>query len=276
MDWKTFGHENIKNLLSLQLGSGRLSHAYLFKGPEGIGKKMLALEFAGRILQAENPNIHPDFSLLDGNEEITIEAGRQFMEGLNFKPFAGAKKVAIINNAQLLNTQSGNALLKTLEEPSPSTILILVSSGQNILPTIVSRCQTFSFNAFTKNQLVEFAGQKSLRLPDGAVNVSYGKISRLLSFTDVEVFAQEKKIIEKLAQLQQSSRAERLLAIPEFAELETAQIENLVTSWLFFQRNELKNNPRKFTTAQEMLSTLFQLQTNKNKKLILQNLFLKI
>src|ERR1700722_14658809 len=97
--WQTFGHENAKKILDLQLKSGKLAHAYLFAGPQGVGKKTLALELAGKILSSQNLPIHPDFAILDQTESISVERMQQFMEGLSFKPFLGAKKVAIINNA---------------------------------------------------------------------------------------------------------------------------------------------------------------------------------
>ncbi len=63
-NWETFGHNQVKRILDLQLTSGRFAHAYLFLGPESVGKKMLALELAKKILGVSQLNNHPDFSLL--------------------------------------------------------------------------------------------------------------------------------------------------------------------------------------------------------------------
>src|SRR5260221_2148399 len=87
--------------------------------------------------------------MLDMEGEITVEPILDFIGKLRFKPFMGSKIIAIINNAKNLNLQSGNALLKTLEEPSPSSIIILVSSSGSVLPTVVSRCQVLNFSAFS-------------------------------------------------------------------------------------------------------------------------------
>src|ERR1051326_2085116 len=150
--WVSFGHKHVKNLLEKQLATKNLSHAYLFKGPSGVGKRTLALELAKQILAGENLSTHPDFQMLDASGEIVMEQALEFLERLHLKPFIGQKKVAVINHAQNLNTASSNALLKTLEEPSPSTIIILIAEGA-VLPTIISRCQVFNFNAFTEDDL---------------------------------------------------------------------------------------------------------------------------
>lgn len=275
MSWQTFGHENVKRILDLQLQSGQLSHAYLFYGPEGIGKKTLALELAGKILESDERIMsHPDFSILDQTDEIKVEQMQQFMTGLSFKPFVAAKKVAIINNAQLMNTQSSNALLKTLEEPSPSTVLILISSNKNLLSTILSRCQVFSFNEFTKQQLQEFAHQHQVAADRDVLEFSFGRIGRLLELQDTKIFQSEKLFVSEFEKLQKSTEAERLLAIGQFAEKEPQELQKLFTTWLFWQRQHL--NGQSVRSITQLLEALRQLETNKNKKLILQDLFLKM
>lgn len=280
--WHTFGHENIKKILDLQMRSGKLSHGYLFCGPEGIGKKELALEFAQKILiQTKNSSgsslqSHPDFSILDQIEEISMERMHQFMEGLSFKPFVSSKKIAIINNAHLLNTQSSNALLKTLEEPSPSTILILISANKDVLPTILSRSQFFSFNLFTESQLTIFAQEKNILATTESVMLSFGRIDRLLSLQDKKKLEYEKNIISQFEELQISPEAERLLAVNRFAELEPEDLRNLFLSWTFWKLQQLRSNTSSYKMVGSLLEALAQLQTNKNKKLILQSLFLRI
>src|SRR6185369_2646291 len=122
----------------------------------------------------------------------------------------------------------------------------------------------------------EFANQNSLSLPEESIELSFGKINRLVTFANRQIFKQEQEVMEKLRQLKTNTYAERLLAIPEFAEMETPEVEKLVTSWLFLEKETLKENPAKFSLLQEMLLALSQFQTNKNKKLILQSLFLKM
>jgi DNA polymerase-3 subunit delta' len=273
---RTFGHQNVKNLLDLQLKSGKFSHAYLFTGPEGVGKKILALELAGKILGTDNLSVHPDFAILDQTEDISVERIQQFMEGLSFKPFLGKYKVAIVNNAHLMNTQSSNALLKTLEEPSASTILILVSANKNLLPTIVSRCQTFFLNSFTVKQLKQFADERNLRTDGEILKLSFGSVARLMALQDKTVLVREQNSIQEFEDIKKGTKADRLLAISKFAELETPDMNNLFRSWLFWQRQALNKNANLYWGMSPLLAALDQLNTNKNKKLILQDLFLKI
>jgi DNA polymerase-3 subunit delta' len=268
--WQTFGHGNAKKVLDLQLKSGKLAHAYLFCGPQGIGKKTLALELAGKILNTQNLNTHPDFVILDQTEEIGVERTAQFMEGLSYKPFVGAKKVAIINNAELMNIQSSNALLKTLEEPSQSTILILVSANKNFLATIVSRCQTFNFNNFSLKQLKEFADKEGLQSSEEILKLSFGSVSKLLQLQNRDELAKQDKSIKDFEQIKAGAKADRLLAIAKFADLEALDLKQLFASWLMWARQS------NYSAMLALLGALQQLNTNKNKKLILQDLFLKI
>jgi DNA polymerase-3 subunit delta' len=262
--WQTFGHTNIKKLLDLQLKSGKFPHAYLFFGPAGLGKKKLALELAAKILSTEKLSNHPDFAILDQEEEIGVERAQQFMEGLGFKPFIGKYKVAVINNAQLMNTQSANALLKTLEEPSASTILILISANKNLLSTIISRCQVFNFNAFTLNQLKDFAKEQKIQSDEHLLKLSFGSVGRLLELQDSQKLSEEKEKIADFEKIKSGAVADRLTAISKYAELETPDLRQLFSSWLFWQ------------PSLYLLNAINLLETNKNKKLILQDLFLKI
>ena len=139
------------------LASGRLSHAYLIEGPQGLGKLHLAFRMAARVLElpwpAANPPIplpHPDLSWVtlevddEGKQkkQIGIQQVRDACASLAMTSYGGGWKVAVIWPAEQLNPHSANALLKTLEEPAPRTLLLLVRSRLDTLPaTIASRCQ---------------------------------------------------------------------------------------------------------------------------------------
>jgi len=274
--WKTFGHKSLKNILELQLASGKFPHAYLFVGPGGIGKKTLALELAGKILGSVNAIRHADFSLLDGEGEITLLQTQQFMENLSLKPFAGEKKVAIINNAHLMNVQSGNALLKTLEEPSPSTVLILISNNKDLLPTIISRCQTFFLSGFSIAELREYAAKNNLPANEEILELSFGSVARLIDLQNETKFKEQETKLEEYKKIKSYSEAQRLLAVSEFADLETVDLKSLFTLWMYWQKNRLLENSKSAKALDQLLKSLLQLSTNKNKKLILQELFLNV
>ena len=276
MDWRAFGHNHIKNILDKQLESGRLAHAYLFLGPKGLGKKILAIEFARKILGTENLSTHPDFQILEGEEEIVMQKARDLIASLSLKPFIAKKKVAIIGNAENLNTQSGNSLLKTLEEPSGSTVIILVSSKQ-LLPTIVSRCQVFAFDLFSQKQLEAFAKAEKILIDERLANLSFGLPSRLLKFSqDPQFLEQEKELVKSLADLEKMGLGDKLLQVTEYAALEFWELEKIFFTWLMWKVNNLNNDPIGFGAIRGLLDALIKIKQNQNKKLILQGLFLKI
>jgi DNA polymerase-3 subunit delta' len=188
------------SILRRSLGSGRTHHAYLFEGPEGVGKQMAAKALAARLLclSTEIPpdadacgacaacrlfasGNHPDFHLIERSlhklhPDRTIRASkglflvvdviRTFLiEPASNKPTVSSRRVFLVNEAERMNEGAQNALLKTLEEPPGQTCLILVtSSAERLLPTIRSRCQRVPFGLlppeFVAQQLSEH-----LRLP---------------------------------------------------------------------------------------------------------------
>jgi len=179
-----FGHQKIRQILQNQAKDGNLSHAYLFFGPEGIGKKMVALEFSRALLclnghdgrfcsecdscrlfeagiyphtkQSYGVGAHPDFQFIGPETEETRKSSRTREIGISFirqligwnklKPILAPRKVAVIDDAQWLSVEAQNAFLKSLEEPAGSTVFILVApSPGDLLETVVSRCRKIKF-----------------------------------------------------------------------------------------------------------------------------------
>lgn len=155
MQSETYGQPGVVKILSSYLEGGQLSHAYLFFGTSGVGKLRIAKAWAAEILAASHPQTphlvasgqHPDYLLMQREGSvIRIEDIRNMEKWLYQKPYWGQRRVVIINEAQYLNRESGNALLKTLEEPPAYAIIILVADDNMLLPTIVSRCQLVRFS----------------------------------------------------------------------------------------------------------------------------------
>ena len=275
--WRTFGFKEIKKILDKQLRAQVFPHAYLFAGAAGIGKKTLALEFSEKILNTQTLNNHPDFRMLEPEGEVGVEQIRNLIAGLNFKPLLGAHKVCIINNTESLSQQALNALLKTLEEPSSSTIIILIAKSRRPLPTLESRCQVLFFNRLTHNELRNFAKEQRLKVAEETFILSFGSVGRMRQFlADTEDLESSRQQIKQFRELKSSPLADRLLAIPILAELEESDLRQVLLVWLEQARDELR------TSGQELLrifggiySALQDLATNKNRKLILQELFLK-
>ena len=156
--WQVVGHEAALALLQNSLKSERLSHAYLFIGPEHVGKMTLALNLAQALNceeETEQPcgsctqcrrifeRIHADVQVLEtnGRTEISIDQIRDLEQSAILKPFEGRNRVFIIDGAEKLSIEAANSLLKTLEEPPPYVQLILLASSEHLLlPTVLSRC----------------------------------------------------------------------------------------------------------------------------------------
>ncbi|MBI2365872.1 MAG: DNA polymerase III subunit delta' [Deltaproteobacteria bacterium] len=173
------GHQRPLEILRLALGNGRLHHAYLFVGPEGVGKRAVALalakashcdetanEFCGRCAacaRIQNGN-HPDVRLveiLEGKKEISIKQVREIEKELNFRSFSGKRKIAIIDPATSMNLSAQNALLKTLEEPPQDSVLILIApNAGTLLPTLRSRCLRISFGPLARDEVARYLMSK--------------------------------------------------------------------------------------------------------------------
>jgi DNA polymerase III subunit delta' len=275
--WSTFGHERVKNILSKQLKTGKFSHAYLFFGPENIGKKTLAEELTGKILNEQNLFSHPDFIFLDVTSETGIAEVREFMGRLTGKPFVGKHKVAVINNIQDLNLASQNALLKTLEEPSPSTILVLIQNGGMIVKTILSRCQIFNFSTFAGSEMEAFANFFKYKCTKEILDLSFERPGRLvLLSTNKDFFKKQEEEIHEFVDIKKSLIGERLFKISEFAKMEYDEIQKMLLNWLNFQESQSRVDYQAISGTKALAEALQALASNQNKKLIFQELFFKI
>jgi len=172
MAWsRVLGHEEQARRFRDALRRGRMPHAYLFVGSEGIGKELFARELAKALecaegkdeacdacppcLKVEHGN-HPDVTVVrriertekgEGRSQILIDQVReQIQEPIGFKPFEGRWKVFVVADAERMTEEAQNCLLKTLEEPPPHSLLILVAARtEGFVETVLSRCQIVRF-----------------------------------------------------------------------------------------------------------------------------------
>ena len=162
MEWQIFGHDWAVNLLKTHAAGNKLRHAYLLVGPEGIGKRTLALRFAQAVNCTQVPTpgmfcgscrdcrqtfsmVYPDLSLVvpqEGHKDIRIDQIRSLQHTLALAPYAASYRIALLPDFHHVTEQAENALLKTLEEPPDRVILLLTAlAPEGLLPTIVSRCE---------------------------------------------------------------------------------------------------------------------------------------
>jgi DNA polymerase-3 subunit delta' len=169
--WKDiYGQDRAIAFLKEIISHSEVPHALVFTGPRSVGKFSTALVFASALLcPAGEPDgcascikvakgVHPDLHVveIEGNV-LRREQVTELEKELNIKPAEAGRKVAVIDEAHLMNNEAANAFLKTLEEPPPETYIVLVTeSKESMLPTVASRCHEVRFSSLGKGEIEEF------------------------------------------------------------------------------------------------------------------------
>lgn len=189
------GHEAAIARLRALIRLRRVAHAYVFAGPSGVGKKLVAVEFGRAILcGCEEPcetcdtcrrtarGAHPDLKTVaceEDKREIAIAQIRELIRELSFA--SERPRAVIVDEAERMNEESQNAFLKTLEEAPERTVIVLVtSSPSSLLPTIRSRCQTILFHALPDAQVAKFVEGRDARLAAALAEGSPGRARELV------------------------------------------------------------------------------------------------
>lgn len=245
------GQPRAIDALHSALRSGAVHHAYLFAGPEGVGKELAAVGLAQALTCPEQPNVgcgtcpsctrivkglHPDVSWLmpeaerverglagrsdfanTPSREIRVEQIRELQERIALRGLESRRKVALVVSAHTMNVQAQNAFLKTLEEPPADTTLILIASAvDRLLPTIRSRCSKVHFGPLPLELIAErVQKERKLDAPAArlAATMAGGSLGRALSM-DLDVLARRKELITAFEAL----RPEDALPLLAFAE----------------------------------------------------------
>ncbi len=318
------GQEPAIKFLKNSLERGKVAHAYLFYGIEGIGKEKTARALA-RVLNCLSPQgveacgecrsclkmesgAHPDFIVIKPSGAfIRIEQIRSLKRQLIYKPLEGRYRIAIITNADLLNKESANCLLKTLEEPPDNSIIILMATDINeLLPTIVSRCQAVLFRPLSPAVISEYFcsyGDNKFSPEQAALlaSLSGGSLGKAVGLADSPLMEMRRDICIKLMSLSRQDMESLLLLAENLAgrkeELPEilAMLKTCLRDSLFLRqglderyiinkdlREMLFEGARRWTEKQlihslELLYGAEQAITrNYNRQLILENLFLQL
>ena len=220
------GQDRALSLLRLAWREGRLSQAYCFFGPAGVGKRTAALALAqavnclavpetGIAVEASDAcgacsacrkiaaGVHPDVSVVGPAEKsvISIDQIREVTQRAALYPYEGKTKVFILDPAERMQEPAANALLKTLEEPVAGTLFILVSAGPSaLLPTIVSRCQMVRFDPLGEGSLREIMARSGRTAEEArtAAALAGGSAERALGL-DVEAARAERDRVIRAA-----------------------------------------------------------------------------
>lgn len=289
------GNKKAVATLSRSLEKGSLNHAYLFCGPEKLGKFSLAKSFAlsaisGKSLQDGLGNEDKE-ALLDliilkpevvekkgisKQRDISVEQVREAKQSLSLFPYHGKYKILVIDDAHRLNVAAQNALLKILEEPNPTTIIILVTSEyERILSTIVSRVQLVNFSLVDEKQMQEAFFQEEV------VGLSSGRpgLAMVLASDDLEKELHLEAATQQ-EKISKSSLNEKFSLAEEYSKDVVKTLRKL-NIWIWqLRKNALKNEtdiPTAYAKIEKIQNCMDMLKrTNANSRLLLETLLMDL
>ena len=263
MNWNMLGHEWAVSLLQDQAARGQTRHAYLFTGPHGVGRRTLALGLAQALNCVQPPSTgefcgvcrncvriekmqHPDLAVIQAEQRsgtLKVEQVRELQRSLALSPFEARYRVALLLHFEEANASAANALLKTLEEPGPSVVLILTAeSAEILLPTIVSRCETLRLRPLPVEQ-VSLGLQEAWGLPADEARllaaISDGRPGYALQLHhQPEIRAQRTAWLQEHTRLIKTNRVERF-RFAEAMSKDKDAARALVLVWLSCWRDVL-------------------------------------
>ncbi len=325
--WQLTGHSRAIGLLRQSLESGRLSHAYLLVGPAHVGKFTLAMNLAQavncesedrpcqqctacrRIAAAKHTDIHVVDLLSVEKKEIGIRQVAEMQAAAHLPPFEGRYKVFIFDRAEMLSHEAANSLLKTLEEPPPNVLIILLTARESdLLPTIASRCQRLELrplpaavirkSLIADHQVPPERADLLARLSGGCPGWA------ILALRDQSVLADREQRLGDFARLCEVGTGERLAYAAQLAGTFSKGREgvaDILSSWLQWWRDVMlircgnskwivntdqeevlrrqaeKNTPRRIQAFMRGISrTARELEQNANPRLALEVLLLNM
>ncbi len=333
MPWRTLGQDHLLARLQPALEQRREAHAYLLTGPPRVGKLTLAREVAQAVNCLRGPGapcgqcvqcrriadgLHADVRVVDIEfsrmvegratvNTITIDAIRELERTVNINPFEGSRSVIIIDGAVSMSTEAANALLKTLEEPPPGVLFLLLADDEEaLLPTIRSRCQELKLLPMSKRDMLEYLTQQR-GASDSEADMLY-RLSRgclgwaLRALDDPQTLDQRRADLERMREIVGAGLDARFGYANEVAALfgsNRAAARELLVLWLRWWRDlllvkegageflhnsdhaeDLRAHAETLSVAQiasflrRLLDTMAALDANANPRLALETLML--
>ena len=259
-NWGLLGHEWAVDMLRQQIVRGTLRHAYLFAGPQGVGRRTLALRLA-QALNCTQPSEagipcgqcrdckqieamrHPDLTIIQAESEggiLKVEQVREARRMLSFKPYQAKYRVTVFLRFQEANDSASNALLKILEEASSYVVLILTAdTPEQLLPTIVSRCEVLRLRSLPPEKVEAFLMERGAE-PESAhllAHISGGRLGaalRLMHDPAALGFREEK--LNEAQAFGQASRVDKFAYAEKLAK-DKEVLRNVLSLWLSYWRD---------------------------------------
>ncbi|MCI9136924.1 MAG: DNA polymerase III subunit [Lachnospiraceae bacterium] len=250
------GHEQIIEHLQNAISANKISHAYIFNGPDQSGKMSLAKSFAMALQCQQNTvegcmECHSCKQALSGNQPdiiylqhekpgtISVDDIRKQINGdIMVKPYASPYKIYIIDEAEKMNQQAQNALLKTIEEPPAYAVILLLSSNADaFLPTILSRCITLNLKAVADDEIRSFL-MKKYQIPDYKADIctafAQGNVGKAIQLAGSEDFNEIKNsALQLLKRIKEIELYEMMEAVKQISsyKLEINDYFDIMTIW---------------------------------------------
>ncbi len=279
------GHDQVLEFFDKVIKNDKLSHAYCFAGPANVGKFTIAKNIAAQILgvEIEKLGVQPDYSLVEQEENektgktkrnIDIDQIRSLRETLTRRAFLNGYKVAIINEAEKMNTNSANALLKTLEEPKEKTVIFLVTENEDLLPsTIRSRSQIINFDLVKTEKIEKVLKEKKVDKAEEISRLCMGRPGLAITWAaDTEAYEAHKAEIVRFATLFGKNFHDKIKIVEDlFGDktdhiLARQRLQSVLSLWLVLFRDALsENSERAFHKVSQKL--------NLSNKQILKNIY---
>jgi DNA polymerase-3 subunit delta' len=260
-NWGLLGHEWAVQLLQAHIANQRLRHAYLVTGPQGVGRRTLAVRLAQALncTQPIKPATpcgecracrliekmqHPDFYIVQAEEHgrsLKVDQIRELQRTLSLAPYEASFKIALLLRFEEANPNAANALLKTLEEPPSHVIMILTASdAEALLPTIISRCELIRLRPLGIGQVIQGL-QEHWELPaDQAhllAHLSGGRPGYAFNLSqNPDALDVRKNRLDDLQGLLYEPRVKRFTYAEELAK-DAANLQNTFQIWLTFWRD---------------------------------------
>ena len=263
MNWEMLGHEWAVDLLKEHIGRGEVRHAYLFTGPQGVGRRTLALRLAQALNCLQPPGLgepclkcrackhiermqHPDLLVVQAEQvggTLKVDQVRELQYSLALHPYEARYRLALLLRFEEANPSAMNALLKTLEEPAPQVVLVLTAeSAESLLPTIVSRCEVLRMRPVPL-ELVSQGLQERWGMPSAQAqllaHISAGRPGYALRLgREPKRLEQRRLWLDDHARLLLATRVERF-AYAEALSKDKDVVQELLSTWLSYWRDVL-------------------------------------
>ena len=277
------GHSKQKKYFNHVITDDRLGHAYLFSGPEMIGKRVFAFEVAKSLLGGGDISQNPDFKLIapkveDGESKIYIEDIRDLKKFVSLKTYSGGRRVIVLDNVHCLTPEAANAFLKVLEEPPVGSLVILISAMPDLItPTILSRCEEVRFIGANEKEISGFLESRKLKKEDAdfLIKIAGGRIGLMERIIVSDGIAEARKAVADLRNLLSSGIYEKI----DYAKKvhEKGDYQPRIDYWLNWVSAHVAVSPKNEKIVKELLSlsTLIS-QPQFNHRLALENFLLNL